>query len=67
MTVGEIIKMLKASEQYLIDRATVSDMMIEMIRTLRPDDYEEIREKEEHYLYVVQWLDMEMNRQEEKK
>ena len=56
MTIGEIIKMLDKSENYLKDRLTVSDELIDMVKTMMPYDYERIQEKEEHYLSLVKLL-----------
>jgi len=56
MTVGETIKILDKSENYLKDRLTVSDEFIDMVKTMMPCDYERIQEKEEHYLNLVSML-----------
>lgn len=56
MTVGETIKILDKSENYLKDRLTVSDEFIDMVKTMMPCDYERIQEKEEHYLNLVSIL-----------
>ena len=56
MTIGEIIKMLEKSENYLKDRLTVSDELIDMVKAMMPDYYERIREKEKHYLSLVKLL-----------
>tara|TARA_R110000765_G_scaffold8077_1_gene26456 strand:+ start:4354 stop:4545 length:192 start_codon:yes stop_codon:yes gene_type:complete len=56
MTVGETIKMLDKSENYLKDRLTISDEFINMVKTMMPYDYERIQEKEEHYLSLVSRL-----------
>jgi len=56
MTVGETIKILDKSENYLKDRLTVSDEFIDMVKTMMPCDYERIQGKEEHYLNLVSML-----------
>tara|TARA_R110000851_G_scaffold295333_1_gene450207 strand:- start:396 stop:587 length:192 start_codon:yes stop_codon:yes gene_type:complete len=56
MTVGETIKMLDKSDNYLKDRLNVSDEFIDMVKTMMPYDYERIQEKEEHYLRLVGML-----------
>lgn len=45
MTLGEIIKKLVLSENYLIVRGNVSDEIISFIETTRPHDYGLLREK----------------------
>lgn len=56
MTVGDTIKKLEKSENYLKDRLTVSDEFIDMVKNMMPDDYDRIKEKEEHYLSLVKML-----------
>ena len=56
MTVGDTIKKLEKSENYLKDRLTVSDEFIDMVRNMKPYDYDRIKEKEEHYLRLVKTL-----------
>ena len=56
MTVGDTIKKLEKSENYLKDRLTVSDEFIDMVRNMRPYDYDRIQSKEEHYLRLVKTL-----------
>lgn len=45
MTLGEIIKKLVLSENYLIVRGNVSDEIISFIETTLPHDYGLLREK----------------------
>jgi len=49
MTVGEILKMLESSEEYVRDRITVSDEFIEMAKVMLPYDFERIQTKEKDY------------------
>ena len=56
MTVGDTIKRLEESENYLKDRLTVSDDFIDMVKNIMPYDYDRIKEKEEHYLRLVKNL-----------
>ena len=56
MTLGEIIKKLVLSENYLIARSNVSDEIISFIETTRPRDYELLREKEEEYQRIISVL-----------
>jgi hypothetical protein len=56
MTLGEIIKELVLSENYLIARSNVSDEIISFIETTRPRDYELLREKEEEYQRIISVL-----------
>lgn len=54
MTVGEILRMLEKSENYLLDRVRISDEFINMIKNMMPDDYERIVEKENEYINSLQ-------------
>ena len=56
MTLGEIIKELVLSENYLIARSNVSDEIISFIETTLPRDYELLREKEEEYQRIISVL-----------
>ena len=56
MTVGETIKMLDKSENYLKDRLPISDEFIDMVKNMMPYDYDRIKEKEEHYIKLVKTL-----------
>jgi hypothetical protein len=56
MTLGEIIKKLVLSENYLIARSNVSDEIISFIETTLPRDYELLREKEEEYQRIISVL-----------
>ena len=50
MTVGETLRMLEKSENYILDRVRISDEFIDMVKNMLPSDYERIAEKEEFYL-----------------
>lgn len=56
MTLGEIIKKLVLSENYLIVRGNVSDEIISFIETTLPHDYGLLREKEEEYQRIISVL-----------
>ena len=56
MTLGEIIKKLVLSENYLIVRGNVSDELISFIEATRPRDYELLREKEDEYQRIISVL-----------
>ena len=56
MTLGEVIKKLILSENYLIERSNVSDDMISFIETLRPHDYDLLKEREEEYQRIISVL-----------
>lgn len=49
MTVGETLRMLEKSENYILDRVRISDEFIDMVKNMMPSDYERIAEKEELY------------------
>lgn len=49
MTVGETLRTLEKSENYILDRARISDEFIDMVKNMMPSDYERIAEKEESY------------------
>lgn len=49
MTVGETLRMLEKSENYILDRVRISDEFIDMVKNMMPSDYERIAEKEESY------------------
>lgn len=49
MIVEERIKMLIGSEHYASARIQTSDEFIDFLRTLRPKEYELIKEKEKEY------------------
>jgi len=53
MTVGEKIRLLKESDEYLIDRSKTPDEFIEMVKVMMPDDYKEIEDKEKYYQYTI--------------
>ena len=50
MTVGETLRMLEKSENYMLDRIRISDEFIDMVKNMLPSDYERIADKEEAYL-----------------
>jgi hypothetical protein len=56
MTLGEIIKKLVLSENYLIVRSNVSDEIISFIETTRPHDYGLLKEKEDEYQRIISVL-----------
>lgn len=56
MTLGEIIKELVLSENYLIARSNVSDEIISFIETTLPHDYELLREREDEYQRIISVL-----------
>lgn len=56
MTIGEIIKKLVLSENYLIARSNVSDEIISFIETTLPHDYGLIKEKEDEYQRIISVL-----------
>lgn len=56
MTVGEILKMLESSEEYVRDRITVSDEFIEMAKVMLPYDFERIKDKEKDYQDLIRLL-----------
>ena len=49
MIVEERIKMLIEAENYVSARIKTSDEFIDFLRTLRPKEYELIKEKEKEY------------------
>tara|TARA_R110000796_G_scaffold139909_1_gene256086 strand:- start:144 stop:335 length:192 start_codon:yes stop_codon:yes gene_type:complete len=53
MTVGETLRMLENSENYLRDRITISDEFIEMARVMLPYDFERIQDKEKDYQDLI--------------
>ena len=50
MTVGETLRMLEKSENYMLDRISISDEFIDMVKNMLPSDYKRIADKEEAYL-----------------
>lgn len=53
MTIGEIIKTLVKTDNYLMERAKINDATIHMIKEMMPFDYELFQEKEEAYQYII--------------
>ena len=53
MTVGETLRKLEKSENYMLDRLTVSDEFINMVKEMMPRDYERIAEKEQSYVDML--------------
>ena len=53
MTVKEKLRQLENSDEYLIDRMKTSNQFIEMVKTMMPDDYDRIREKEDAYQQFI--------------
>lgn len=56
MTVGETLIMLEQSENYILDRAKISDEFINMVKIMMPRDYIRIAEKEETYNQMLAFL-----------
>ncbi len=52
MIVGETIDLLSKTDDYLGERLKTSDRYMDMIKTILPDSYKEIQEKEEAFLEV---------------
>tara|TARA_R110002126_G_scaffold82497_10_gene202232 strand:- start:6131 stop:6325 length:195 start_codon:yes stop_codon:yes gene_type:complete len=61
MTLGEIIKKLVLSENYLIARSNVSDEIISFIETTLPHDYGLIKEKEYQRIISVLKKSLDVN------
>jgi hypothetical protein len=53
MTVGETLRMLEKSENYMLDRIRISDEFIDMVKNMMPSDYERIAEKEDSYIGML--------------
>jgi hypothetical protein len=53
MTVGETLRMLEKSENYMLDRIRISDEFIDMVKNMMPSDYERIAEKEDLYIGML--------------
>jgi hypothetical protein len=51
--VGEIIKALITTPNYLFLRVEVGDEFIDFVKTMMPSDYEYFREREEEYQKII--------------
>ena len=56
MTIGEIIKTLVKTDNYLEERMKISDEKIDMIRDMMPRDYDYFKEREEAYQSLIEMM-----------
>ena len=56
MTIGEIIKTLVKTDNYLEERMKISDKTINMIREMMPHDYDDFKEREEAYQSLIEMM-----------
>ena len=56
MTIGEIIKTLVKTENYLEERMKIGDQIVNFIKEMMPHDYDLFKEKEESYQSIVELI-----------
>ena len=56
MNIGEHLKKLITTDNYVEERMKVTDGFIDMVRDMMPRDYEYIREDEESYQELIKML-----------
>lgn len=56
MTIGEIIKTLVKTDNYLEERMKISDETINLIRDMMPRDYDYFKDREEAYQSLIEMM-----------